>query len=81
MPKRIPDKWAAIVYPIICSLHGFAFGALYAPAKALTVGFSFKQTLAWIAAGFVYDIIHGVSNFALGLLILPLSKLIRRLMR
>ena len=80
VPKNIPDKWAAIVYPIICSLHGFAFGALYAPAQALIVGFSFDQTVAWIAAGLAYDIIHGVSNFALGLLILPLSKLLRRLM-
>ncbi|MBD5080228.1 MAG: hypothetical protein HDT44_00480, partial [Ruminococcaceae bacterium] len=74
MPKKMPDKIAAFVYPVVCGLHGIAFGTLYAPAQALLFGFSFKQTLAWIASGFPFDVIHGVSNVCAGLLILPLTK-------
>ena len=79
LPKKMPDKIAAFVYPVVCGLHGLAFGTLYAPAQALLFGFSFKQTLAWIASGFPFDVIHGVSNVCAGLLILPLTKLIRKL--
>ena len=79
LPKKMPDKIAAFVYPVVCGLHGIAFGTLYAPAQALLFGFSFKQTLAWIASGFPFDVIHGVSNLCAGLLILPLTKLIRKL--
>ena len=79
LPKKMPDKIAAFVYPVVCGLHGIAFGTLYAPAQALLFGFSFKQTMAWIASGFPFDVIHGVSNVCAGLLILPLTKLIRKL--
>ena len=81
IPKRIPKKIAAVVYPVICSLHGFGFGILYAPAQALVFGFTFKETVAWIVSGFPFDIIHGISNFAAGLLVLPLSELLKRLMK
>ena len=81
IPKRIPKKIAMIVYPIVCSLHGFSFGILYAPAQALMFGFDFKQTLAWIAAGFTFDVIHGIGNFVAGFLIIPLSELLEKLNR
>ena len=81
LPKNMPHKVAALVYPIVCALHGFAFGALYAPAQSLFFGLDFKQTVAWIIAGIPYDIIHGVSNFAAGLLVLPMSILLKKLMR
>lgn len=79
LPKRIPDKAAAFVYPAVCGLHGLAFGVLYAPAQALLFGMNFKQMLAWIAAGFSFDVIQAAGNFFAGFLILPLVKLIRRL--
>ena len=79
LPKKMPRRVAAVVYPIVCSLHGFLFGILYAPAQALFFGLNFEQTLAWIAAGAGFDVIHGVSNFAVGLLVLPLSELVMRL--
>ena len=81
VPRRIPDKIAAFVYPIICGLHGIMFGILYAPAQAIMFGFNFEHTLAWIAAGFPFDVIHGISNFATGFLILPTSKLLVKLSR
>lgn len=79
LPKKMPAKIAAFVYPVICGLHGLAFGTLYAPAQALLFGFSFKQTIAWIISGLPFDVIHAVSNLCAGLLVLPLTKLLRKL--
>lgn len=80
LPRRMPKGVASVVYPLVCSLHGFAFGTLYAPAHALMLGFSWEQTLAWIAAGLPFDLLHGFGNLCVGLLILPLSELLKRLM-
>ena len=55
VPKNIPTKVAAVIYPLLCGLHGFAFGALYAPAQSLFFGLDFKQTVAWIIAGIPYE--------------------------
>ena len=81
LPKNMPKKVAPIVYMIVCALHGFGFGILYAPAQALLYGFTFEQTLAWIASGFTFDMIHGVSNFFCGTLILPIASLLKMLER
>ena len=74
LPRRMPVGLAAVVYPLVCGAHGFLFGTLYAPAQALLFHLSFSQTLAWIAAGIPFDLIHGVSNLAAGVLVLPLYK-------
>lgn len=77
--KKLPEMAKPFVYGAVCGLHGILFGTLYAPVQALLFGFSFKTTLAWIAAGFPFDLTHGLSNLILGtLLILPLTKIIRR---
>lgn len=81
IPKNMPKWLCCVVYPVVCSLHGFAFGALYAPAQALFFGLNFGETIAWISTGAVFDIIHGISNFAVGFLIVPFSALLRRLSR
>lgn len=81
LPKKMPRRVAAVVYPIVCALHGLLFGILYAPAQALFFGMTLEETLLWIATGAPFDIIHGVSNFAMGLLVLPLSELITKLMK
>ena len=78
LPKNIPAKAKPIVYMVVCSLHGFLFGTLYAPAQALLFGLDFKQTISWIVAGFPYDCIHGVSNFFCGLLIIPIVKALEK---
>ena len=80
LPKTMPKGAACIVYPIVCCLHGFAFGALYAPAQALIFGLDLRQTVAWIIVGLPWDAIHGVGNLATGLLIVPLSTLLRKLL-
>lgn len=81
IPRNIKPRAACIVYPAICSLHGFLYGTLYAPAQAVMFGFTPEQTVAWIIAGFPWDIIHGVGNIAVGLLIFPLSELLKKLLR
>lgn len=81
LPKKMPLKLGCVVYPIVCCLHGLAYGTLYAPAQALMFGLDFQQMLAWIAAGLAFDVAHGVGNLAAGLLIVPLSELLKKLMR
>lgn len=76
IPRNLPLKIKCVVYPIICGLHGILFGILYAPAQALFFGLDFKQTIAWIVAGFPFDITHGISNVFAGILVLPLSDLL-----
>lgn len=75
LPKNMPKRIAFFVYPAVCCLHGLCFGILYAPAQALFMGLDFEAMLAWIAAGFPFDLLHGLGNLAAGFLILPLSKL------
>ena len=79
LPPNMPKKVAIVVYSVICSLHGFLFGILYAPAQALMFGLNLKQTVAWVIAGFPYDMIHGFSNLGLGLLAVPLAELLKKL--
>ena len=79
LPQNMPAKIAAPVYCAVCALHGLAFGTLYAPAQALMFGLSFKATLAWIASGFPFDVLHAAGNLAAGVLIFPLSRLLLKL--
>ena len=79
LPKTMSPGVACIVYPAICAAHGFAYGVLYAPAQALMYGFGYEQTIAWIISGIGFDITHGISNIFTGLLVLPLTKLTRKL--
>ena len=79
LPQKMSRKVSIIVYSVICSLHGFLYGILYVPAQALMFGLNFKQAVAWVIAGFPFDIIHGISNLALGLLIVPLSEILSKL--
>ncbi len=78
IPKNISKKAAMIVYPVICSLHGFLYGVIYSPFQAFAFGYTFEQTLAWIASGVPFDVIHGISNFAMGFLIYPLAEVIKK---
>lgn len=81
LPRNMKDKTEALICHVICALHGFLFGILYAPAQALLFGFSPSETLAWIAAGAPMDVLHGVGNIVVGFLIFPMIKLLRRLSR
>lgn len=81
LPQNMSKRTAAVVYSVVCALHGLSFGMLYAPAQAVMFSLSFKQMLAWIAAGFSFDCVHAIGNFAAGFLIIPLVNLLKRLDR
>lgn len=77
LPKKLPGKLQPVIYMTVCAAHGFLYGTLYAPAQALLYGLNFKGMLAWIAAGLPFDLIHGVSNFFCGILVLPIVSILR----
>lgn len=77
LPKKMPEKIKPLVYMIVCAMHGFLFGTLYAPAQALLFGLSFKAMIAWIVAGLPFDFIHGISNFFCGMLIVPVISALK----
>lgn len=79
LPRNMPAKTATPVYMAVCCLHGLCYGTLYAPAYALMMGLNFKSMIAWIVAGFPFDIIHGIGNLCFGALIPPLAKLFNKL--
>ena len=81
LPRRMPRGVQCVVYPVVCALHGFVYGILYAPTQALVFGLNFQQMVAWIAAGATFDFLHGVGNFFAGLLIVPLCELVRRFVK
>lgn len=78
LPKKMSRKVAVPVYAVVCALHGLSYGTLYAPAQAIMFGYDFKTMLVWIGAGFYFDILHGIGNFALGFLIVPLSQALQK---
>ena len=77
LPKNMPKKIQPVVYIIVCAAHGFLFGTLYAPAKAILYGLSFKGMVAWIIAGLPFDCIHCISNFFCGMLIMHIIMVLR----
>ncbi|MBQ8689353.1 MAG: hypothetical protein IJ515_03205 [Clostridia bacterium] len=81
VPRGAPRWVRCVFYPLIAALHGFAFGTLYAPVQALMFGLDFDGMIAWIVAGLPFDLIHGVSNLTLGLLIYPFTELFDKLLR
>lgn len=81
LPRKMTPRVCVIVYPLVSGLHGVLFGTLYAPAQMLLYGYTWEQTLAWIAMGLPFDAIHGASNLAFGFLVYPLSELLMKLNR
>lgn len=79
LPKNINQKIQPLIYMTVCALHGFLYGILYAPAQALFFNLDFNGTIAWIVAGLPYDLIHGVSNFICGILIVPIITVLKRI--
>lgn len=78
LPKTLPPRKKALACMALCAAHGFLYGTLYAPAQALLFGLDFPAMVTWILAGLPFDLVHGVSNFFCGTLILPLEKTLRR---
>ncbi len=79
LPKKMPNKVRPIVYMVVCALHGYLYGTLYAPFQAICFGLNLKGMVAWIVAGLPWDCIHGTSNLIAGILIVPLATLLGKL--
>ena len=79
LPKKMPTFIAPVIYMLISGLHGLLFGVFYAPAYALFSGMRWDRVWLWVAAGLPFDLIHGIGNFALGTLIIPISTLLKKL--
>lgn len=79
LPKRMTKWMKPFVYMTACALHGFLYGALYAPVQALLFGLNFDGMVAWYLAGLPWDILHGISNFFCGILIMPIISILRKL--
>lgn len=79
LPQKLPKKVKPLIYMVVCALHGFLYGVLYAPVQALLFGLSLKGTIAWIASGLPFDMIHGISNFFCGMLIMPIVSILKRI--
>ena len=79
LPKNMPRRIAPAVYMLVSALHGLLFGVFYAPVYALFAGMSWDRVWLWILAGLPFDIIHAVGNFILGILIIPIVTLLRKL--
>ena len=78
-PKKMSKKVRPIVDMVMNACHGFLYGTLYAPAQAILFGLSFDGMIAWIMAGLPFDMIHGVSNFLCGILIMPIISILIRI--
>ena len=77
IPENIKHK--PVVYSGICALHGLLFGILYLPVQALITGLDIRALLSWVAAGFYFDLIHGIGNFFLGFAICPIIKVLKEI--
>jgi len=76
---QLPVKLKVPVYMALCAMHGLFFGIMYAPFQAWLFGLSFQGLIAWVIAGIPFDVVHAISNLAAGILILPLSELLKKL--
>ena len=81
LPKNMPRAAAIVVYSVVCGVHGFLYGVLYAPAQAFFFGFNFEQTVAWIISGIPFDIFHGVGNVIFGCFVYPLAQIMKKIMK
>ncbi len=81
IPQKTPRKWKIVLYSVAGGLFGLLFGTFYAPAQALLFGLNFKQTLLWIAAGFPWDVVHGIGNAVFSTLVVPLSIVLKKVLK
>lgn len=81
LPRRMPRPLACVMYTAVCALHGLFFGVLYAPFHALIYRTGWAGMIAWIVAGFHFDLLHFIGNLGAGLFIVPVAELLLRLYR
>ena len=79
LPKNMSKRAQMVVYPLVCGLHGLCFGLLYAPAQMVMFSLNLEQTIVWVVSGLPFDALHAVGNFISGLLVYPLSIVLKKM--
>ncbi|MDR1639386.1 MAG: hypothetical protein LBT59_06815 [Clostridiales bacterium] len=79
LPRKAPKKILVPLCMAVSGIHGILFGVLYAPFQAIMYGLSLKGTIAWIAQGLPYDVIHAASNLCAGILAVPMAELLKKI--
>lgn len=65
------------IYALIAGLFGLSYGLIFAAVESVFYGYMYGLTY-WIR-GLPYDIVHGISNFVIVLVLFkPLTKLLQR---
>lgn len=73
--RKIRKGW---LFAIIGALFGMSFGILCSIPYFFTMGWEFA--FSWIASGLGFDLIHGIGNFAIILVLyIPLTKALDRI--
>lgn len=80
LPRDLHKKWYGVmIYMAVLGLYGLLFGTFTSPLSFVYSGPGLDKWIAWIIAGLPYDAIHGAGNFFIGLLAVPLIRLLLRL--
>ena len=79
LPQNMPARIAPVVYMFVSALHGLLFDVFYAPAYVLFLGYEWNDLGLILLSGLPFNILQAVGNFALGILIVPLVTLLRKL--
>ena len=78
IPKKASGRVIFVLSLIFNGLFGLAFGLLYMPFQAFAYHLSLQQAIAWLVAGFSFDILHMCGNIAMSFLVLPLYNVLKR---
>ncbi len=79
IPKGTSIKLKVVLSAVFCAIHGLLYGTLYAPFQAFAFGLNLEGTIAWIIAGFPWDVLHMCGNIALSFLIIPIYRVINKM--
>lgn len=67
--NQIKITHLTIGHMAINGIHGLLYGTMYALLYCPITGMNFQEALVWIFTGFPFDLIHGVSNFFMAMLV------------
>jgi len=78
--SRLNSSVSIVFRSIVLGLFGLLFGLLCTPATLITAGLN--AAVSWWIAGIPFDLVHGVSNFILCLLLYkPLVNALSRIIK
>lgn len=82
VPRKLPEVVAGAILSVLATLHGLGFGLLYMPFQCYVMfDGNWEAAWVWTLNGLTFDFLHAVGNFAAGLLVIPLIRLLCRLQK